>query len=215
MASESARMMEHTQNPPRWADALLRSLLRPSDRESIPGDLLEEYRAAKLPALGAFRANAWYMKQVFSVLAHLIWPWALAITAWYLTLLAPVPSAAKEPLRNFLGRWNPSMVPAPAISLVDCSIYLTAAVYCARRTRLIKTGVLVGGLISLLAWAVVFGGLAVKQPELAAGAFAHPFIFAILGTYALIALSHGVALGIVGGIVGRRWLPPLLTTFGC
>jgi hypothetical protein len=33
--------------------------------------------------------------------------------------------------------------------------------------------------------------------------------------YALIALSHGVVLGIIGGIVGRRWLPPLLTTFGC
>jgi hypothetical protein len=45
-------------NPPRWAEALLRSLLRPSDRDSIPGNLREEYRAVVRPARGAFRANA-------------------------------------------------------------------------------------------------------------------------------------------------------------
>jgi hypothetical protein len=44
-------------NPPRWADALLRALLRAADRESIAGDLLEEYRAARLPRLGAARAD--------------------------------------------------------------------------------------------------------------------------------------------------------------
>ncbi len=205
-------MKQDAQSPPRWAEALLRSLLRPSDRDSISGDLLEEYRAAKRPALGAVRANAWYIKHVFSVLWHLVWPWAIAITAWELFLLSPGPPALKDALK---GWWNFSLVPAPAISLVDCAIYSLAAGYCAQRTHLIRTGILIGGIISLLAWALVYGGLAVEQPELAAAAFANPGIFLIVGIYSLIALSHGVVLGTIGGIVGRRWLPPLLTTFGC
>lgn len=47
-------------SPPGWAEAVLRLLLTPTDRESISGDLLEEYRVAKHPALGTLRANAWY-----------------------------------------------------------------------------------------------------------------------------------------------------------
>jgi hypothetical protein len=57
---------------------MLRSLFRPSDRESISGDLLEEYRAARRPAPGALRANVWCIKHAFSVLWHLIRPFALA-----------------------------------------------------------------------------------------------------------------------------------------
>ena len=34
-------------SPPGWAEAVLQSLLRPADRESISGDLLEEYRAGQ------------------------------------------------------------------------------------------------------------------------------------------------------------------------
>src|ERR1700688_475133 len=79
MAAEGARMTSKEPSPPRWAEAILRSLLRPSDRESISGDLLEEYRAARRPALGALRANAWYIKHALSVLWHLIRPYALAM----------------------------------------------------------------------------------------------------------------------------------------
>ncbi len=44
-------MKRHEPSPPRWAEAILRSLLRPADRESISGDLLEEYRVARRPGL--------------------------------------------------------------------------------------------------------------------------------------------------------------------
>jgi hypothetical protein len=40
VAAEGAGMMSREPSPPRWADAMLRSLLRPADRESISGDLL-------------------------------------------------------------------------------------------------------------------------------------------------------------------------------
>jgi hypothetical protein len=72
-------MTSDATNPPRWAEAMLRSLVRPSDRESISGDLLEEYRAARRPTLGALRANIWYIRHVLSVLSQLIQPYALAL----------------------------------------------------------------------------------------------------------------------------------------
>ena len=49
--------------PPLWAEQLLRLLLHPRDRESVPGDLLEEYRETIIPTLGR-KANAWYLRQV-------------------------------------------------------------------------------------------------------------------------------------------------------
>ena len=55
-------------SPPRWMQVLLLWLLKSSDRESISGDLLDEYREVRRPGLGSFRANAWYQKQVLSVL---------------------------------------------------------------------------------------------------------------------------------------------------
>ena len=38
--------------PPRWAESLLRMLLPPANRDSVSGDLLEEYRESIVPALG-------------------------------------------------------------------------------------------------------------------------------------------------------------------
>lgn len=81
MAAESSRMKDQEPSPPVWAEALLRAIVKPSDRESIPGDLLEEYRAVKHPRFGALRANTWYVKQVLSVLLVMIWPSVLARTA--------------------------------------------------------------------------------------------------------------------------------------
>ena len=49
--------------PPRWAESLLRILLPPEDRDSVSGDLLEEYRESIVPALGG-KADGWYVRQV-------------------------------------------------------------------------------------------------------------------------------------------------------
>src|SRR5215467_7782266 len=42
-------------SPPTWAESLLRLLLTSKDRESVSGDLLEEYRESIVPALGVWR----------------------------------------------------------------------------------------------------------------------------------------------------------------
>ena len=50
--------------PPAWAELFLRLLLKRDDRDSVTGDLLEEYRDSIRPARGRWRADAWYLMQV-------------------------------------------------------------------------------------------------------------------------------------------------------
>jgi hypothetical protein len=55
--------------PPYFLDCLLLFLLSPRDRETVSGDLYEEFRDVKLPELGQFGAQLWYMGQVFELCA--------------------------------------------------------------------------------------------------------------------------------------------------
>ena len=55
-----------TPTPPSWAEALLRVILKPSDRDSVSGDLLEEYRDTIHPTRGQSAADSWYLTQVFA-----------------------------------------------------------------------------------------------------------------------------------------------------
>jgi hypothetical protein len=43
---------------------ILTGLLPPEMRETVSGDLLEEYREARVPLTGEFRADLWYWRQV-------------------------------------------------------------------------------------------------------------------------------------------------------
>jgi len=67
-------------DPPSWAEAILRGLLAPRNRETVSGDLLEEYREVVLPACGVVRARVWYLRQVLSFMT----PHALmrAVVGW-------------------------------------------------------------------------------------------------------------------------------------
>jgi hypothetical protein len=56
--------------PPRWAEFGLTALLRQRDRETIAGDLLEEYRETTLPTRGRFLAGIWYLRQVVGFMTH-------------------------------------------------------------------------------------------------------------------------------------------------
>jgi hypothetical protein len=77
-----------------WADLVLRFLLKPRDRDTISGDLLEEYRERVLPARGPFAARMWYLRQVLSFVTPVAWGVAIGIVAggWNLisTAIAPL-----------------------------------------------------------------------------------------------------------------------------
>ena len=149
--------------------------MRAADRESISGDLLEEYREVRRPALGALRANTWYVKHVLSVLWHLMWPCALAMAGLTLLSLAltATPFSIKLP-------WNVSLVQAPGVSLLDAMIYLWAGYHGSRRTREIKTGAVAAVATSFFGFIVTFTSAAIKAPALVIVPFSKPFIFVIL-----------------------------------
>lgn len=180
-------------SPPRWAEALLRSLLRPTDRESISGDLLEEYRAAKHPALGTLRANAWYIKHVLSVLWRLIRPCALAVAS--VTVLS----------LKVKGLWYGSLVQAPGVSLLDALVYLWAGYHSSQRTRLIRTGIVAAGSTSLVGFTTLCAAAAVGTPSLLMIPVVLPAYLLILSALLLTALGYGIVLGSIGGVVGR-WM---------
>jgi hypothetical protein len=191
VAIEGARMKTLEPSPPRWAEALLRSLLRPADNESISGDLLEEYRAARHPALGTRRANAWYIKHVLSILWRLIWPCALAVAT--VTLLS----------LKMKGLWYGSLVQAPGVSLLDALIYLWAGYHGSQRTRLIRTGIVTAGSTSLVGFTTLCAAVAIGTPNLLKIPFVLPAYLLILSALALTALGYGIVLGFVGGYFGR------------
>jgi len=65
------------ERPPEWAEVLLRLSLRHADRESVSGDLLEEYRAGVVPARGKRSADAWYVRQTAGFVWRSTWLWAV------------------------------------------------------------------------------------------------------------------------------------------
>jgi hypothetical protein len=185
-------------NPPRWAEAMLRSLLRPGDRESISGDLLEEYREVRRPALGALRADAWYIKHVLSVMWRLLWPFAITMIALkVLTLVAWLPDAA--------------LFQAPGVSAQDATLCLFAGYYTSQRTGLVRTGAFLAGATNVIGVTTVFVSGAIRTPALALLLFRSPGYFLLPSVLLLIGLGFGVVVGSVAGVVGR-WLP--LTTRG-
>ena len=186
-------------NPPRWADDLLRLCLKPADRQSISGDLLEEYREVRRPTLGALRANAWYVTQVLSVVSRLMWPAVATMTTVTLFSLA-----IKLPSKY-------SLVQAPGVSVLDAIVCAWAGYYVSRRTRLVRTGLMAAGITGLFAPGIFLTAAAVRDPRLLLAPFSKPFIFVILFTVSLVAISFGIVVGAFGAALAR-YLPPVPRT---
>jgi hypothetical protein len=70
VASEGPGMKKLDPGPTPWAEFVLRILLRSRDRETVTGDLLEEYRETILPVQGRVRAGVWYLRQVMGLMTH-------------------------------------------------------------------------------------------------------------------------------------------------
>jgi len=75
-------------NPPVWAEATLRLLLRPDTVLSVSGDLLEQYRDSILPVRGLARADIWYLKQVLGFALRKVLLWAAMFAGAYVARFA-------------------------------------------------------------------------------------------------------------------------------
>jgi hypothetical protein len=99
--------------------------------------------------------------------------------------------------------WYGSPVQAPGISLLDALIYSWAGFYAARRTGLIRMGVLAAGATSFVGFATLFTAIAIRTPGLLLTPFSKPFIFVILSVLLGLALGYSILAGAVGGVVGK------------
>jgi hypothetical protein len=188
MAGEGADMNDV--NPPRWAEGLLRLLSRPSDRDSISGDFLEEYRMVRRPELGRLGANTWYILHVLSVTGRVLGPFAVMMIALKsLTRFVPVPNA--------------SLLQVPGVSAQDAAVCLMSGYYVSQRTGLIRAGALAAAVTNVIGVGMILAVLVGKEPMLVGLALrAHKFLF-FPSMFLLIGLAFGLAIGSFAGLIGR------------
>jgi hypothetical protein len=71
-ASRAGGAMSDEHGPPRWAEALLERLIHIRERDSIVGDLREEFIESVLPHRGRIHACFWYVLQLVSFVPRFI-----------------------------------------------------------------------------------------------------------------------------------------------
>jgi hypothetical protein len=133
-------------NPPSWAEHLLRLLLDPEHRESVSGDLLEEYRAGVVPARGRVRADLWYLRQVVGFAWRAAWLWAVLLTASVI---------GRDALDWWLSPTNEFYARSIASTAIAVGLFASAGALTAWRTRSIRSGVVAGLATGLIAAAFV------------------------------------------------------------
>jgi len=187
--------------PPRWAESLLCLLLPREDRDSISGDLLEEYRESIEPALWR-RADRWYVRQVAGYVWRMTWGWAavvgtILLVRYLFDSLAPV-------------QYTPGIVhPRSAIM----SYSLIATFVCAAAWRAWRSGHARSGMVIALT-AAVFGGMLSAVGVLAClGVWHDPATLAAvdgsgglaeaLWGVPLLLVPIGLITGTTGAIAGR------------
>jgi hypothetical protein len=183
--------------PPRWAEALLRALLKPHDRETVSGDLLEEYRDAIVPTRG-LAADVWYIRQVAWYLLRASWLWGTLIGSslvirYLLDTLAP-PTDYK--MRAAVLTWT---------LLGVCAL---AGFVTAWRTRSMRAGVLasstaatIGALVSIVGAAMM---LAIwHDPAILAEWRRSGGVGEALIDVPLKVVAFGITMGIGGAALGK------------
>jgi len=180
-------------NPPRWAALVLNLILKDRDRESIAGDLLEEYREVILPARGPVRGHLWYLAQIVSLMSapqQGVFIGLLFGGGWVLMLMAVV-SMLPANVYGTIVRHTPF---DKGLGFGAMLILFAGAGFVAQqRTGDIQTAISAGaigalaGMGSILAIIVVFDGGGLR---------------AIAVEFLIISVTLGAFCGAVGGLVG-------------
>jgi hypothetical protein len=188
--------------PPRWAEATLCLLLKPDDRESVSGDLLEEYRQTIRPALGEHAADWWYLRQVGGFLWRATGVWAVLFSGAFIARTA---YDWLVPTHDFHTRSAVSTGLGVAI-LVSVGFHaawrsrsLAAGTIAALVTSQIAAGLSVAGALILLAvWHDPQTTSAIAGSGGLAEVFVLPFMMAVPG------LILGTASGAAGSLLRAR-----------
>jgi hypothetical protein len=127
--------------PPLWAESLLRMMLAPDDRDSVSGDLLEEYRESVVPMRGSHKADVWYLRQVAGFVWRATRLWALVFGGVFLarTMYDWLVPTTHFAVRSAVSTW------------AGVGTLLVASAWGAWRSRSIGAGLLTAVLTSQIA----------------------------------------------------------------
>ena len=182
--------------PPAWAEGLLQFVVRRDHRDSISGDLLEEYRELIVPSRGAAAADRWYVRQMLGYLWRATWPWAVVF-------------AAAALFRDAVDRFDPPQsyyLRSLITTYTAIALFAGAGFFGARRTRSFVGGALSGFAVGLIAAMITVTAsaamLAVAHDPGTMGAIARsgglgetfvlPFVIVVPGTmFSTIAAAVG------------------------
>ena len=129
-----------------WGEMALRLVVRRRDRDTISGDLLEEYREEILPKRGAIGARIWYARQVVSFVHPLAWGLLIGAAAGALQLL----STALDPLAEDSG--GVMLVIVATLLLLWMLATLVASTSSQRFRDVVVSGILIGAATMAVAY---------------------------------------------------------------
>jgi hypothetical protein len=186
-----------TDRPPQWADALLQLLLNAADRESVSGDLIEQYRDEIVPAHGRQWADLWYVGQVAGFLWRATWFWAVVFGGAYLIRTA---YDWLVPTTDFVAR--STVTTAVGVATLACVGFWTAW-----RSGSVVAGVVVTALTSQVAAVLSVAGatvlLAVWHDAETLSAIRGSGGLGEVYVLPFMAIVPALVLGVIGGAAGR------------
>lgn len=185
-----------TAMPPKWAEIVLRSILARHDRETVSGDLLEEYREVILPDRGRRRANLWYVGQVGGYLVRHSGVWAVLFSGAF---LARQVYDTLVPTTDFHFR-------AEVTTYTAVGLLLGGGFWAAWRSGSMLAGLLAGIATTAIAAVIsVIGGgviLAIWHDPATLGAIRNSGGVEEMFVLPILAIGLGTILGTIGGAVG-------------
>lgn len=192
-----AYRLERRPFPPLWADFVLRRLvLARQDRDTVSGDLLEEYRDVIVPERGERRANRWYVVQVAGYIArgHLVW--AILFAGAFL---------ARQAYDVFVPTTEFS-VRSAVTTYTAIALLLGGGFWAAWRSGSMLAGPLAGIAITSMAAVISIAGggvlLALRHDSATLSAIDNSGGVAEMFVLPIVAIGLGLILGTIGGAAG-------------
>jgi hypothetical protein len=137
-------------NPPEVAEFVLHALLPVDMRETVSGDLLEEYRESRVPAAGRLRADLWYWRQVGGMWLRAYW-W-LVVPAALLLVVHDVFNTFRAPSGASYLDGLPTLVLAAISPLGVVGLLGLATAYGSWRTERWQGGFVAALGVSVVVW---------------------------------------------------------------
>jgi len=177
--------------PPRWAELIIGLVVPRPQKADVLGDLLEEYRDAKIPVLGTRGANRWYVRQAIDAV------WRLAAVFCLFTLAVHTWREAIDELVYTDSYFLRSYI----LSYSMIGAYFAAGAWAGWKARRVLAGTLSAGCTCLIGWSGAWITAAIlallRQAKYYPGGVDEILLLPFM------TLPLALMLGTLGAVIGR------------